>query len=218
MFASKQNEPLSALTHFVGLLLSVAGLVLLIVRAAHYGGAMHIVTYTIFGVSMLVLYTMSTVYHIVCTTKIGKKKLFKILDHSAVFILIAGTYTPVALTMLPAGWGWTIFGLIWAIAVFGIVIKATQISIPAWSSVALYLLMGWLILIAAVPLFRVLDTETFFWLVSGGVFYTVGALFFAIDTLIPRTKWFGMHEIFHLCVMFGSFSHFWMLFQYGVYL
>lgn len=218
MFNAKQNEPLSALTHFVGALLSIAALVLLIIQATRYGEATHIVTYTIFGVSMLVLYTMSTLYHVVCTTKIGRKKVFRILDHSAVFLLIAGTYTPVALTMLPSGWGWTIFGLIWAIAVFGIVIKATQIPVPIWASVTLYLLMGWLILIAAVPLFAVLDHETFFWLVSGGVFYTVGALFFAIDTFIPRTKWFGMHEIFHLCVMLGSFSHFWMLFQYGVYL
>lgn len=205
---------MSALTHLVGAGLSIAGLVLLIIVGVREGTAIHVVTFTIFGVSMFLAYLMSTLYHFFCADRTPQtRRVFRILDHSAIYFLIAGTYTPVALIMLPPGWGWTLFGLIWALAVVGTIIKATSIPLVPWMSVALYLVMGWLVVIAFVPLTRVVDSAALFWLVTGGIAYTVGAVFFALDTLVPRTRWFGMHEVFHLFVMFGSFSHFWFLFS-----
>ncbi len=218
MWSQKQNEPMSALTHFVGAGLAVAGLVLLIVVSAHNGTAMHIVGNTIFGATMVLLYVVSTLYHLVCTTQVRTKRVWQILDHGAIYLLIAGTYTPIALIVLPPAWGWTIFALIWASAIVGIIIKATQLRVPIWFSALLYVGMGWLILIACVPLIQSLHGAGLFWLVLGGVLYTVGVVFYALDTFVPRTKWFGMHEIFHVFVMCGSFAHFWVMFRYVVYM
>ncbi len=200
------------------MLLSIAGLVLLIVVAAKQGTGIHVVAFSIFGATMLILYLASTVYHFVCSTKVRTKRIFKIIDHAAIYLLIAGTYTPVALIVLPPGWGWAIFGLIWLFATLGMLIKITQMQIPAWVSVVLYLLMGWLIVIAFVPLSHSLPGAAMFWLVLGGLLYTLGAIFFALDKAIPRSKWFGMHEIFHIFVMLGSFAHYWMMFRYVVYI
>ncbi len=217
MFSPKQNEPISALTHFVGALLSVAGLSLLIVFAVEHGTAIHVVSFTIFGATMLLLYLASTFYHFICATNERAKRISQIFDHVAIYLLIAGTYTPVALIVLPQGWGWTIFGLVWFIALLGTIIKATNMHVPAWVSLILYLVMGWLIVIAFFPLTETLHGDALLWLVLGGVFYTVGSIFFALDKIIPRTKWFGMHEIFHLFVMLGSFAHFWLMIRYVVY-
>lgn len=214
-----QNEPLSALTHLIGAVLSIVGLVLLIVSAAQVGTALHIVTFTIFGVTMFLLYLMSALYHSVCRDRFPKaRRALQVLDHTAVYMLIAGTYTPVTLIVLPPGWGWSLFGLTWAIALLGAVIKIGQIQIPTWGSVALYLAMGWLVVIAGVPLVSALPSGGFFWLVVGGLCYTVGAVFYVLDTRVPRTRWFGMHEIFHVFVMLGSFAHFWMLMRYVVHM
>jgi hemolysin III len=209
------NEPMSAITHLVGAGLSIAGLVLLIIHGARADSAIYVVTFTIFGVCMFLTYLMSTVYHFLSHDHAPRtKRVFQILDHTAIYFLIAGTYTPVALIALPPGWGWTLFGLVWALALIGTIIKTTQVDVAPWMSVALYLLMGWLVVIAFVPLTRSLDGEALFWLVLGGIFYTIGAFFFAIDRYVPRTRWYGMHEVFHLFVMLGSFSHFWMLYTY----
>jgi len=209
---------MSALTHFVGALFSIAGLVLLIVSASIHGNAVHIVTFSIFGATMVFLYTMSTLYHFTCRKSKKAKRVFQILDHASIFLLIAGTYTPVALIALPPGWGWTVFGLTWTFALVGIFIKVFQVPLPPWVSVILYLSMGWLILIACKPLLQTLTGEALFWLVMGGIFYSVGILFYIIDTVVPRTRWFGMHEVFHVFVMLGSFSHFWMLLTYLVHI
>lgn len=210
------NEPMSALTHLVGAGLSVAGLVLLIIKGATHGSAIHIVTFTIFGTTMFLAYLMSALYHFLCKERTPRaRRVLQILDHSAIYFLIAGTYTPVALIALPPEWGWTLFGLVWALTTLGTVIKATQMPIPQWASVALYLGMGWLVVIAFIPLVRSLNSDALLWLVLGGASYTIGALFFAIDRIVPRTRWFGTHEIFHLFVMLGSFSHFWMLFSHS---
>lgn len=212
-----QNEPMSALTHLLGAGLAVAGLVLLIVSAVMNGTAIHVVTYTIFGATMVILYVMSTVYHYICATNANAKRVFQILDHSAIFVLIAGTYTPVALIALPPGWRWTVFGLIWWLAILGILVKAIQIPIPPIASAGLYLAMGWLILIALGPLRETIAGPAWDWLLIGGTAYTVGLIFFAGERFTPRTRWFGMHEVFHLFVMLGSFAHFWMLFRYLVH-
>ncbi len=212
----RQNEPMSALTHLIGVCLSIAGLALLVVIAAVHGSTLHVVSFTIFGATMLLLYLSSTIYHFICITSVRAKRVFQIFDHVAIYLLIAGTYTPVALIVLPPGWGWTIFGLVWFLAVIGTVIKGTGMRIPSWVSLGLYLLMGWLILIAFFPLVQTLPSQALFWLALGGIWYTLGAVFFALDRIVPRTKWFGMHEVFHICVMLGSFSHFWLMFRYLV--
>ena len=206
---------MSALTHFVGAGLSVAGLVLLIVHGAEEGTALHVVTFTIFGVCMFLTYLMSTIYHALSYDHTPRaKRVLQILDHTAIYFLIAGTYTPVALIVLPPGWGWTLFGMIWTLALLGAVIKMTQISIPPWMSVGLYLLMGWLVVIAFIPLIKNISNAGFFWLLLGGLSYTVGSVCYALDRIVPRSRWWGMHEMFHLFVILGSFSHFWMLFSY----
>lgn len=219
MSTPPQNEPLSALSHLLGAVLSIAALVLLIVSAAQVGTALHVVTFTIFGVTMFFLYLMSALYHSVCRDRSpNAKRVLQALDHTAVYILIAGTYTPVTLIVLPPGWGWTLFGLVWAIALLGGIIKISQIRIPSSVSVALYLAMGWLVVIAGVPLVNALPSGGLFWLVMGGLCYTIGAVLYVLDTRVPRTRWFGMHEIFHVFVMLGSFAHFWMLIRYVVHM
>lgn len=214
METEKDNEPLSAVTHLVGVFLAVVALVLLIVTASLNGEAAHVVGYTIFGVTMFILYLMSAIYHFISRSSVKLKAVFQVFDHISIYLLIAGTYTPITIAVLPPAWGWSIFGVIWGIAILGIVIKATKLKIPGWSSALLYLIMGWLILIAYRPLIQSLNEDALFWLVVGGVFYTVGILFFLLDRFTPRTRWFGTHEVFHVLVMLGSFSHFWMLYRY----
>ena len=215
---TRDNEPLSALTHLVGAVFAIVGLVLLIVHGVRVGTTIHVVTFTIFGVSMFLLYLMSTLYHFVCKVLSPRaRRVLQILDHSAVYFLIAGTYTPVTLIVLSPGWAWSLFGVIWGLTLIGTLIKTLQLPFPPWMSVLLYILMGWLIVIASVPLAHTLYGAAIFWLVLGGMFYTIGAVFFALDRVVPRTRWFGMHEIFHVFVMLGSFSHFWLLYHYLAY-
>ncbi len=210
----KQNEPMSALTHLIATVLTIGGFVPLVIIAAKYGTALHVVTFTIFGATMLILYLMSTIYHFISVASPRSKRVFQILDHSAVYLLIAGTYTPVALIVLPSGWGWSIFGVVWFLAVLGTVLKATALPLPHWISLTLYLAMGWLVVIAFMPLMRSLSDGAFFWLLTGGICYSIGALFFALDKVVPRTRWFGMHEIFHVFVMLGSLAHYVMMLRY----
>lgn len=217
MKVRRQNEPMSSLTHLIGIFLAIAGLVLLVVSAAMKGNAWHVVSFSVFGTSMILLYLASTAYHFVCITKPVKKTLQK-LDHAMIFILIAGTYTPIALVPLRGGWGWSLFGAAWAIAIVGVIIKVMEWRIKEWQSVALYLGMGWLVLIMMVPLIRSLPAMGLAWLFIGGACYTIGVVFFAIDRLVPRSRWFGMHEVFHMFVIAGSFSHFWMMFRYVLYI
>ncbi len=205
---------MSALTHLIGTFLALAGLVLLIVSASLHGEATHIVSYTIFGSTMFILYLMSSIYHLICTTKVKLKSIFQIFDHVSIYLLIAGTYTPIVLISLPPGWGWSIFGTIWGLAILGIISKTTRLKLPTWTSALFYLLMGWLIIIAYNELVNSLSEIALRWLVAGGVFYSVGAIFFALDSITPRTRWFGTHEIFHVFVMLGSFAHFWLVYRY----
>ncbi len=213
MINTWNNEPISSLTHLIGAALAIAGLVLLIVQGVSLESTIHVVTFTIFGASLFLTYLMSTLYHLLCKDRTPRtRRVFQIFDHCAIYFLIAGTYTPLVLTTLPPGWGWTLFGLVWGLAIIGAIIKSTNLPLPAWGSVVFYLTMGWLVIIAIGPLGDVLNQNTLFWLVLGGLAYTIGAIFFVLDYVVPRSRWFGMHEIFHLFVMFGSFSHFWMFF------
>lgn len=212
MASQSKNEPISSLTHLIGFLLAVAGLVLLVVFAARHGNAWAIVAFSIFGTSMILLYLFSTIYHFLPSP--GRaKEVFHRIDKSVIYVLIAGTYTAVCLTVLRGWWGWSLFGAIWALAIFGVVLSSAA-KIKGWLSTALYLVMGWLGVIAISPLVSTLPSQGLWWLVAGGVFYTLGAAFFSLDAVVPRTRWVGMHEVFHVLVIAGSFSHFWLLLNY----
>jgi len=211
-----KNEPLSALTHLAGVLLSIVGLVLMIVFAVKYGQAIHVVGFVIFGASLILLYSASTAYHFLPIATKAKRVLQRI-DHSMIFVLIAGTYTPICLAIPDKAWGWSLFGVVWGIAVLGIILKSTGIMMRGWVSTLLYIVMGWLALIAIYPLMQWLTTGALVWLFVGGAFYTIGCIFYALDKRVHRTQWFGMHEVFHVFVLAGSVSHFWLMFRYILY-
>ena len=200
------DEIVNAITHGIGTLLAVAGLVLLILFADWYGGVWHVVSFSIYGTTLVLLYLASTLYHSFTHPK--TKRVFKILDHSAIYLLIAGTYTPFMLVPLHGTFGWSILGLIWTLAVIGIVFKAVFMKRFSYVSTICYLAMGWLIVIAIKPLLAVLPAPGLIWLVVGGLFYTLGTIFYVWHKL-PYN-----HGIWHLFVLAGSISHFIAVFFY----
>lgn len=211
------NEPTSSIIHFIALGLAIAGLVLMIVNASHYGNAWHIVTFSIFGAGMIFLYLTSSIYHIIPKYK-KSRKVFQRLDHAMIYFLIAATYTPVCLIALRGPWGWTIFGIVWAIAVIGIIIKSTGIKMNIYLSTFLYIGMGWLMVVAFYPLAKSMPLGALVWLFIGGISYTIGTIFFGLHRLYPGKRWYNWHDVFHLFVLAGSFAHFWMMFRYLVFI
>ncbi|MBS4209838.1 hemolysin III family protein [Bacillus sp. FJAT-50079] len=200
-----KEELANAITHGIGFLLSIPALVVLIVAAAQKGGALQIVSFTIFGVSMLLLYLFSTMLHSFKPSKV--KNLFAILDHSAIYLLIAGTYTPLVLVALNGVLGWTLFGIIWGLAFAGIAFKCFLINRFRILSTIFYLAMGWLVIIAIKPLYSSLSGAGFALLLTGGLLYSVGAIFYIWRNL-PYS-----HAIWHLFVIAGSgFMYFCILF------
>src|SRR3989338_2442727 len=187
------NEPVSSATHLVATLLSIAGLSLLVTLAALRGTATDVVGFSIFGATLVLLYLFSTLYHFLSKNH-PAKNLFQIFDHIAIYILIAGTYTPLVLIVLPTAWGWSMFGAIWGLALCGVLIKVLRFNIPLWVPSVLYLLMGWLIVIALVPLKEALSFGGILWLLAGGIFYTVGTIFFALDNSLKLKKWYRSEE------------------------
>ncbi len=194
------EEIANSVTHGLGAVLSVAALVLLVVFAALRGDAWRVVGFSIFGASLFALYLTSTLYHSFTHPKV--KRFFRVLDHTMIFILIAGTYTPVTLTILRGAWGWTLFGLIWGLAIIGVVLKIAFFDRFNALSVVLYLLMGWLVVIALKPLLSASPTGLLVWMAIGGISYTLGVIFYAWERL-PYN-----HAIWHLFVLGGSVSHF----------
>jgi len=202
------EEFVNVLSHGVGLLLSIAALTLMVVFASLDGNAWHIVGAAIFGASLVVLYLASTLFHGV--RKPDVRKWLNVFDHAAIYILIAGTYTPFLLVTLNGAWGWSLFGVIWGLAIAGVVFKIFFTGRFNAVSTIVYVLMGWLIVIAIVPLFENLPTAGLIWLVAGGISYSVGAVFFMFDRL-PFN-----HAIFHFLVLGGSVCHFFAVFLYVI--
>lgn len=202
----RREEIANAITHGIGTLLSVAGLVLLIVFSSLKGTAWHVVSFTIYGVSMLLLYLCSTLVH---SLKQGKAKdLFEIFDHSSIYIYIAGTYTPFMLVAVRGTLGWTLFGIVWGIALFGVVFKAFFVKRFLFMSTIFYLIMGWLIVIAWGPLTAAVPYNGIVLLVVGGILYSLGTVFYV---------WRGFqyhHAIWHLFVLAGSITHFFAILLY----
>jgi len=209
------KDPVSAVTHIIGALASIFGLVILVVRAAGQRKPWHVVAFAIYGASLIALYTASSLYHSLTLLESATLALEK-LDHAMVYFLIAGTYTPVCLTVLRSGWGWSLFGVNWSLAIAGIVLKLV-FTRPPFTVIAVlfvfYLVMGWLIVIAWKPLVRVLPKGGVLWLVWGGVFYTVGTLVLNMKFL-QLAPGFGAHEIWHFFVMAGSFCHYQLMWRY----
>lgn len=200
------EELVNAITHGLGAGLSIAALVLLVVFASIHGSAWHIVSFSIYGTTLILLYLSSTLYHSFRNERV--KYLFKIFDHSAIFLCIAGTYTPFTLITLRGALGWTIFGIIWGLAALGIVFKVFLINKYKILSTIVYILMGWLVVIAIKPLLASLPRAGFFWLLLGGVLFTMGIIFYG-NRKIPYS-----HAIWHLFVLAGSICHFFSIFFY----
>lgn len=213
----KVKDPFSGFSHLVGAVLSIIGLVLLVRYAVADGTVWHIVAFSIFGASLILLYTASSLYHLLTVSEKGSLILRKI-DHTMIYVLIAGTYTPVCLIPLRGGWGWSILISIWAIAMAGIIMKLLWFNAPRWLYTLFYLIMGWLIVIAFRPMLHTMPFAAVMWLVAGGLMYTVGAVIYGTKWPRLKSKVFGFHEVFHLFVLYGSFCHFWMMFRYVLYL
>ncbi|MFK5880202.1 MAG: hemolysin III family protein [Flavobacteriaceae bacterium] len=199
-FYDKKEERLNVISHAIGLFLSIIALVLLLVKASTYGNVWHITSFSIYGASLIVLYAASTFYHYSQTPKLRHR--LNIFDHASIYILIAGTYTPFTLVVLNGWIGWTIFGISWGLAIIGVTLKLFFIGRFDKISTIAYVLMGWVIVFAIKPLIDNLSSEGLWWLLSGGIFYTIGAVLFSI----PKIKY--NHAIFHIFVLLGSFSHF----------
>lgn len=205
-FYTKGEEIANAITHGVGALLAIAALVLLIVFAAKYGDAWYVVSYTIYGVCLVLLYLFSTLYHSICVK--SAKRVFRIFDHASIYILIAGTYTPFALTVLRKHGGWIIFGVVWGATIVGIVTKVFFCGKFEKMSTLLYVVMGWMIVFYIKTLLAALALNGIILLVAGGIIYTLGALLFLFDK-IPYN-----HAIWHLFVIGGSACHFFCILLY----
>ena len=191
------------MTHGIGAALSAAALALLVVFAATRGDAWRVVGLSIFGSTLFLLYLISTLYHAVRGPR--ARRVLRVLDHTAIFLLIAGTYTPVLLAFMRDPWGWTLFGLIWAMAIVGVLGKVLLSDRLRWGFIPLYIGMGWLVLIALKPMLRSVPRELTLWLLIGGVCYTLGVVFYAWKRLPYQ------HSIWHLFVLAGSICHFFGL-------
>ena len=209
------REPGSALTHFIAMLLALCAAVPLLVRAAVHSGVKSLTAMTVFMISMVLLYAASTIYHSVnCSGRV--LRIFRKMDHMMIFVLIAGTYTPVCLLTLPKPSGLMLLAAVWGIALVGIFIKGFWITCPKWFSSVLYIAMGWSCLSVLGQLFSLLPLHAFLWLLAGGLIYTAGGIIYAhrLPLFDARHPMFGLHEIFHLFVMAGSLCHFVFMFCY----
>lgn len=194
------EEIANSITHGTGVGLSIAALVILVVFAAKRSDVWKVVSFSIYGATLISMYLCSTLYHAFRNPKL--KRFFRILDHSNIFLLIAGTYTPVTIGTIRGGWGWTLFGVIWGLAILGINLKIFALGKLKWLSILIYILMGWMILIAINPLRKTMDSTFLAWMLIGGACYTLGVLFYLFRKLPYH------HSIWHLFVLGGSISHF----------
>ncbi len=205
---SSGEELANSLSHGAALIAALVGAPFLIVRAVELGDAGFIVGASVFAAAMILLYAASTLYHALRPGRL--KHIFRIIEHSAIFILIAGTYTPFTLGILHGGWGWLLLGLIWGLAAAGVLLKLIDGVTHPIAFTLLYLLMGWLIVIAAKPLYTLLPASGLMWLVAGGLSYTIGVIFFTTDSRLR----YG-HFIWHLFVMGGTASHYFAVLWYA---
>lgn len=204
------REPFCSLSHFAGFALSIAALVVLLIQA---NGPWQIAGVAIYGASLILLYGASTIYHTLPVGERGRERLMR-LDHISIYVLIAGTYVPVCLIALRGGWGWTLLGIEYGLAVTGILVTLFWKGAPHWVRMVLYILMGWLAALAITPLRQVLGATGMFWLVAGGVIYSVGAVIYALDRPHLWPGRFSAHDLWHVFVLGGSACHFVMVLSF----
>lgn len=211
----KIKDPGSAITHFIGWLMAILAGIPLILKTCQTRDWMHISSLLVFILSMAGLYAASTIYH---TLDINERvnKILKKVDHMMIFVLIAGTYTPVCVIAIHDRIGLIMLALVWAVAIAGILFKAFWVTCPKWVSSVLYIGMGWICLMAFTRILEALPAAAFGWLLAGGIIYTIGGIIYALKLPLfnSRHKNFGSHEIFHLFVMGGSFCHFMVMYNY----
>lgn len=200
------GEKLNSFTHLLGAITALAGLVILVVFASLKGDVWRIVSFSIYGSSLFLLYLFSTLYH---STKGHIKDVFKKLDHIGIYLLIAGSYTPFVLVSLNGVWGWSLFGVIWGLAVIGILLDCFSSDERRILQLIIYVLMGWIALIAIQPLIESLTLAGFLWLLGGGLFYSFGIIFYILDL-----KQYHFHGIWHLFVLAGSVTHYFTIIYY----
>ncbi len=198
------REPFNAISHSVGIVAALAGLVFLVWQA---DGWLATLAYATYGTTLVIVFCASTVYHALPVSRRWRRVLRRV-DHSAVFLVIAGTYTPVCLLALPTGWGWTLMGIVWSLTAVGIVTKNLVPEMPRWGTVAIYLAMGWTALVALKPMLAVFSWQGLAWLFAGGIVYTLGAIVYGTRWPDPLPEHVGFHGVWHLFVLAGALSHF----------
>ncbi|MEE0418985.1 MAG: hemolysin III family protein [Lachnospiraceae bacterium] len=211
----KLKDPGSAITHFIGMLMAIFAATPLLIKATREPDRIHLLSLAIFIASMILLYAASTIYHSLNLSEKANRILRKI-DHMMIFVLIAGSYTPICLIVLNNTTGRLLCALVWGIAIVGIVVKACWITCPKWFSSVLYIGMGWICVLAFTQIVNALSPAAFGWLLAGGIIYTVGGVIYALKLPIfnSRHSAFGSHEIFHLFVMGGSICHFILMYVF----
>jgi hemolysin III len=201
----KLKEPLAGFLHLIGAVLSIPALVVLIVFGD--SSAWKVVSFSIYGASLFILFLVGTLYHWLPQSAGGRYQIFRKLDHIAIYFLIAGTYTPFCLNTLRGPWGWTMFGLIWSMAIFGMVLQSIYIDVWRWLTTTIYILMGWIVVIALKPLIQTLPVGGLIWLFIGGVIYSIGGVIYTIKKPDLHSK-FGYHELWHALVLIAAACHF----------
>ena len=209
------REPGSAITHYVGMMLAVFAAIPLLVKAGVTSGIRNMAAMAVFIGSMILLYGASAMYHSV-NLEGSKLKFFRKIDHMMIFVLIAGTYTPVCLIILGGKIGYTLLAVVWSIAAVGMLVKAFWVTCPKWFSSVIYIAMGWVCIPVFVPLWNTLPKAAFLWLLAGGIIYTIGGVIYALKLPFfnAKHKYFGSHEIFHLFVIGGSVCHFVVMYVF----
>ncbi len=209
------KDPGSAITHFIGMLMAIFAAIPLLIKAANEPGRIYVISLAIYAVSLILLYAASTTYH---TFDISEKvnTILKKVDHMMIFILIAGSYTPICLLVLKGRTGIILLSLVWGIAIVGILLKAFWVFCPKWVSSVLYIGMGWTCVLAFTQILNSMSRAAFLWLLAGGIIYTIGGIIYALKVPIfdGKHKNFGSHEIFHLFVMGGSACHFVVMYAF----
>ena len=205
-------RPWSAITHGAGAGLALLGTVLLLIRAIGRHSPLLTAVFLIYGLSMICLYTASTLYHCVNTT-VPRRIALRKYDHCSIYLLIAGSYTPICASVLRNDGGLPLLAVIWGLALAGIILTIARLDIPRWLTSLIYLFMGWLALAAIVPLARLLSAAGMVWLVLGGVVYTVGGVLYAVKRPGRSNPRFGCHEVFHIFILMGSLCHFLLMYQ-----
>ncbi|HEY6088763.1 MAG TPA: hemolysin III family protein [Gemmatimonadaceae bacterium] len=208
------REPVSALTHLLGAILSIIGLIVLIAAASKRGSAQDITAVSIFGASLVLMYCVSALYHASTLSERGLGH-FQRVDHVMIYVLIAGSYTPICLTILRGRLGVWLLAIVWTLAVLGVSQKIFWMRrSPRWLSTVLYIGMGWIAVVIARPLIAAGSARFFLWLLAGGISYTLGAVVYGLKWPRGTSKVFGSHEVWHLFVMAGSFAHYWAILTY----